>query len=164
MDDQTMYAILQIIAEAFVVLTWFGSGWFVVYALLGPWLKVRLIRWRSTQSGSAHLRSGPIYVAHILFSLAFVNPYTLLAIGLRLDSAIDSSALEAVLGGSYLIILPSLWEYLLLRVIPRWNKLRWLRWTAPLKRAVPCSVFINILGFCGGYVAVQIREIACAVG
>ena len=164
MDNQTMHIILQIIAEAFVVLTWFGCGWFVVYAIVGPWLKGRLIRWRSARKGPAHLRSGPVYVSHIVFSVAFVNPYTLLAVVLRLKGIIDSPILEAILFGSYLILLPMMYEYILLRVMPRWHRLRWLNWPAPLKRAVPCSLLISILGLCGGYAAVQIREMACAVG
>jgi outer membrane protein assembly factor BamB len=163
MDDATIFMIVEIVGEAFAMLIWFSCGWFVVYALLGPWLKIRLIRWGSHGSLARNTRIGPVYISHALFSLALMNPYVLLTPVFKLDTVVDSPVWRMVLRACYVLLLPIAWDYLLLRLVPLWSKLRWLRCQAPLKRVVPVSMLISIIGSTGGYAAAQMKDVIPAV-
>ncbi|MCU0913996.1 MAG: PQQ-binding-like beta-propeller repeat protein [Planctomycetes bacterium] len=158
-----MFAIAAAIAETFQMLFWFSGGWFVVYALLAPWLQTRLLHWRAADNPALDTRMGPVYVSHILFSLVLMNPCLLLLLVFQLDRITESDVRRLILGACYVLLLPLAWDDLVLGFLGRWRWLRWLRCRAPFRRVVPTSLLISALGLSGGYVAVQMKDTIPAV-
>jgi ankyrin repeat protein len=157
MDDYEMYAILEAIAEAFAKLTWFSCGWFLVYAILGPWFKVKLVHLRTAEGLPSARRFGPVFVSHILFSIALVNPFIMLVIAYKLENMVDSRILDIFLIIIYFWILSLLLECLFLRVVARWKRLRWFQWRPPLKVVVTVSLLLSALGFGAGSAGVYMK-------
>jgi len=149
MDDYMMFAIAEAIAELFVKLSWFSCCWFVVYAVIGSWLKVKLVHLRIGKELPSDRRLGPVLISHILFSAALVNPYTMIGIIFEVDVP-DTRIWNIVLIIVYFWVFAVVFECLLLRVLARWRKLRWLQWRPPLKRVLIVSVLLSTLGFGAG--------------
>jgi outer membrane protein assembly factor BamB len=149
MDDYMMFAVAEAMAELFVRLLWFSCCWFVAYAVIGFWLKVKLVHLRiGKELPSAH-RFSPVLISHILFSAALVNPYTMIGIVFEVDVP-DTRIWNIVLIIVYFWVLAVVFECLLLRVLARWRILRWLQWRPPLKRVLIVSVLLSTLGFGAG--------------
>ena len=160
------FVIARIMAEAFVTLIWFSCGWFLIYAVLGSWLKVKLVDLNTDKNLRSVRRFGPVYVSHILFSLVFVNPFTimmmvvwLMELGFNPQSKVSEISSQIFLISVYLWILAAVWEYLLLRVVPRWKRLQWCQWCPPLKKVVPVGLLVSTLGFGGGMAGVYMEGI-----
>lgn len=159
MNDYTMIMIAEALAGIFEALMWFSGGWFLAYAILGPWLKVKLVCPRTAGGLLTARRFGPVFVSHILFSLALVNPYTMLVVSMKLDDVVESKTLGIILIIVYFWILSIGLECLLLRVVARWRILRWLQWRPPLRRVIPVSLLLTTLGFGAGVVGVYLESI-----
>ncbi|MBW2596393.1 MAG: PQQ-binding-like beta-propeller repeat protein [Deltaproteobacteria bacterium] len=150
MDNYVMFAIAEAMAELFVKLTWFSCGWFLFYAILGPWLKVRLVHLGTGKDLLSARRFGPVFVSHILFSAALVNPLTMLVVADKFGDVMNSNIWDIFLIVVYFWILSLVLECLLLRVVGRWRRLRWFQWRPPLRRVVPTSLLLSVLGFGAG--------------
>ena len=157
MNDYAMIAFAKAIAEVFAKLTWFSCGWFLVYAILGPWFKVKLVHLRTAEGLPSARRFGPVFVSHILFSIALVNPYTMLVIASKFENMVDSRIWVIFLIIVYFWILSVVLECLLLRVVARWRRLRWFQWRPPLRRVVPVSLLLSALGFGTGSAGVYME-------
>ena len=147
----------------FNMLLWFSCGWFFVYVILGPWIKVKLVNLRIGGDLRKNKRLVPVFISHLLFSLVLVNPFTLLIVGLTGGYIFNYRIWGVVLIVLYLGLLPILWECLLLRFISRWKGLKWLWWKPPLKRVVLVSLLLSMLSFGSGYGASSHREVKVAI-
>ena len=150
MDDGTPGLILYgaIIRATAIFSVSFSVAWFVIYTTVGSWLKVRLIHLRLTPSIDVPKRYGPTIVSHILFSVLFVNPFILLYILCGLGTKVIISGTEwLVIAILYFWFLPLGTECLLLRVLPRWSRLKWLRYQPPLKRLILANLAVSFLVF-----------------
>jgi len=163
MDDYTMFIIAEAIAKAFIKFAWFSCGWFLVYAILGPWFKVKLIHLRIGEISPSTRRFGPVFVSHILFSIILVNPYTMLLLVLKFEDMIDSKILSILLVFIYFWILSIALECLFLRVASRWRMLRWFQWQPLLRRVIPVSLLISTLGFGAGLASALLEGIMPSV-
>jgi len=144
------------IAEFVITLTWFSCGWFLVYVILGPWAKVKLVHLRIGRDLPSNKRVKPVFISHLLFSLVLVNPYILFMLIFKIiDEEFISRSWAIVLLIFYLGVLPIACECLLLRFISRWKRLRWLQWRPPLKRVVLVSLLLSMFSFGVGYGALQ---------
>jgi len=159
MDDYATFAIVEAIVERFVQLAWFSCGWFLAYAILGPWFKVKLVHLGHRKDLPSARRFGPVYISHILFSVFLVNPYTMLVVSRKLDDVIESKMLGIILVIVHFWILSIALECLLLRVIARWKRLKWFQWRPPLKRVIPVSLFLITLGFGAGVVGIYLERV-----
>jgi hypothetical protein len=142
---------------------WFSCGWFFVYVILGPWFKVKLVNLKMGGDLRADKRLLPVFIAHLLFSLALVNPFALLVLTSKGEDISSSRIWGVVLLILYLGLLPIIWECLLLRFVSRLKGLRWLRWKPPLIRVVLVSLFLSIISFSAGYGAIRLRPAAPAI-
>lgn len=158
MDDYAMFAILEALDEAFNKLLWFSCGWFVVYALIGPWLKIKLVNLTGKDLPSVN-RFGPVFISHILFSAALVNPYTMLLVTFKFNNILSETSWRIFLTILYFWILALALECLLLRIFARWRRLKWFQWHPPLKRVVPVSLLLSILGFGAGSAGIYMEEL-----
>lgn len=124
--------------------------WFIVYVLLGPLVKVGLIRFMNKDLEPRSRRFWPVFLAHFIFSILFVNPYTLFMLWTIIDNLALADKMPPILLSLlflliYLIILPVLLDILFLRIIPRIKLFRWLLWTPPLKQVIIINVVICIV-------------------
>lgn len=143
-NDYIAIAFADAAAAIFAVL--FSIGWSIFYTTLGSWLKIRLIHLKLL-STELPRRYGPVIVSHIIFSLIFVNPWLIFyIIG-------DSDNLP---GPDYLWLIPTilyLWlpsvaiDCLLLRLLPKWQRLKWLKYNPPLKRLVFANLAASLVTF-----------------
>lgn len=159
MNDYAMFAIAEAMEELFVQLTWFSCGWFLFYTILGPWLKVRLVHLRTGKDLPSARRFGPVFVSHILFSAALVNPVTMFMVSTMFGDILDSRIWDIFLIVVYFCILSLVLECLLLRIAGRWRRLRWFQWRPPLRRVVPVSLLLIALGFSAGAAGVYIEGV-----
>lgn len=157
--DYATFALIKAITKAFVTFTWFSCGWFLVYAILGPWFKVKLIHLKAAKSLPSARRFGPVFVSHILFSIVLVNPYTMLVVSFNLGDIVDSTIWKNLLIIVYFWVFSIVLECLLLRVLARWRRLRWFQWRPPLRRAIPVSLLISTFGFGAGLAGIYLEGV-----
>jgi hypothetical protein len=139
-----------------IMFLWFSCGWFFVYVILGPWFKVKLVNLRIGGDLQKNKRLLPVFISHLLFSLAMVNPFALLVVTLKGEDISFSWIWGVVLFTLYLGLLPIFWECLLLRFVSRLKGLKWLRWKPPLKRVVLVSLLLSMVSFSAGYGAIRL--------
>ncbi len=144
----------------FNLFLWFSCGWFFVYVILGVWFKVKLVNLRMGGDLRTNKRLLPVFISHLLFSLALVNPFILLVVIFKGEDISTSRIWGVVLLVLYLGLLPIFWECLLLRFVSRLKGLRWLRWKPPLIRVVLVSLLLSIISFSAGYGAIRLRPAA----
>lgn len=141
--DSGTYEAAMMLAVSFVFNL--SITWFIVYVLLGSLVKVGLIRFINKDLEPRSRRFWPVLLAHFIFSILFVNPYTLFS------SIVDKLANEItpilLFWLIYLIILPVLLDILFLRIIPRIKLFRWLLWTPPLKQVIIINVVICLVSY-----------------
>ncbi len=149
-DDGTYDRAMMVLGQAIVNLSY---TWFIVYVLLGSLVKVGLIRFMNKDLEPRSRRFWPVFLAHFIFSILFVNPYTLLWIVFNLTEEMPILLLW-ITWLIYLIILPVLLDILFLRIIPKIKLFRWLLWTPPLKQVIIINVVICLVSFiAAGWVA-----------
>ena len=141
MDGNDTYYAAMMVAIPFIVNL--SIIWFIVYVLLGSLAKVGLIRFMNKDLEPRSRRFWPVFLAHFIFSILFVNPITLLKID-NLAEKIMSFWMFLLI---YLIILPVLLDILFLRIIPRMKLFRWLLWTPPLKQVIIINVVICLVSY-----------------
>jgi outer membrane protein assembly factor BamB len=159
MGDYAMFAIAEAMAKLFAKLVWFSCFWFLVYAAVGPWLKVRLVNLRAGEDLPSARRFGPVFVSHILFSAAFINPLTMFVIAVKFNDVVNSKIWRIFLIVVYFWVLSLTLECLLLRVVARWKRLRWFQWRPPLRRTVLVSLLLCTLGFGAGSAAFYVEGV-----
>jgi len=126
----------------------FSIGWSLVYTTLGSWFKVWLIHLKLVPSADMQKRYGPVIVSHIVYSVLFVNPWLLFGIIIYLGFNVDIGAIGwLIIAILYFWFLPLGTECLLLRVLPRWSRLKWLRYQPPLKRQILANLAVSFLVF-----------------
>ena len=136
------------LAAAIAIFTWvFVIGWFVIYTTVGSWLKVRLIHLRLTPSVDVPKRYGPVIVSHIVYSILFVNPWLILCLLWCLTAEVNIVFLLLMIAILYFWFLSLGTECLLLRVLPKWPRLKWLRYQPPLKRLILANLAVSFLVF-----------------
>lgn len=162
--DSGYYAMMMIaeaIARLFQIAIWFSCGWFLFYVITGPWFQVRLSCLKAQGISPHEKRKWPIFVSHLIFSILFVNPFVLVWLAWNLGNDFFNSILLCILAITiYFIILPISVDLFMLRLMSRWNKLRWFRWTIPLKRVIPVCFALCLIAFGAGYVSIQIGDAA----
>lgn len=125
----------------------FSIGWFVIYTTAGSWLKVWLIHLGLSVSADIPKRYGPVIVSHIVCSVLFVNPLLLAYIMGHLNAEVDSVYLLLIIAILYFWLLPTGMDCLLLRLLPRWSRLKWLKYQPPLKRLILANLAVSFLVF-----------------
>jgi outer membrane protein assembly factor BamB len=163
MDGYSIVLISKAIDAAFCRFIWFSCAWFLVYAIFGPWLKVKLIHLGHGKNLPSARRFGPVYISHILFSVLLVNPFIMLILALKFSDIVDSEILFTFLKVVYFWMLSLLLECLLLRVVGRWRILRWFQWRPPLRRVIPVSLALSTLAFGAGAAGIFIKNVTPSV-
>ena len=134
--DNSMQWVLAAEVQAAINLS---ITWFIAYALLGSLLKVCLIRFLNKNLEPHSRRFWPVFLSHFLFSIIFVNLYTLMILGRHIDY------LGWLFLLIYFIVLPVMLDILFLGIIPRIKLFRWLLWTPPLKQVIIINVVICLV-------------------
>jgi hypothetical protein len=145
--NDTYYAAMMELGRFIINLSYI---WFIVYVPLGSLVKVGLIRFMNKDLEPCSRRFWPVLLAHFIFSILFVNPYTLfMIVGNLMD--ISSARLKTIITLLfpliYWIILPVLLDILFLRILPKTKLFRWLLWTPPLKQVIIINVVICLVSF-----------------
>jgi len=125
----------------------FSIGWFVIYATVGSWLKVRLIHFKQDPAIDVPKRYGPVIVSHILCSLLFVNPWLLFYILLCLNAQVKSGYLLLTIAVLYFLTLPIGTDCLVTRFLPKWSRLKWFEYRPSLKRLTLANLVVSTLAF-----------------
>ncbi len=86
---------------------WFCVTWFAIYCTLSAWMKSRLI-------GQRH-----VFVTNAMFSLIFINPWTLGNVAFYASLIFPSTAMFLAVWVLYFWILPMLFDALLFKALPR---------------------------------------------
>lgn len=123
---------------------WFCVTWFAVYCTLGAWMKSRLI-------GQRH-----VFVANALFSLIFVNPWTLGNVAFYAFLIFPSPVLFLVVWVLYFWILPMLSDALLFKVFPRWGLFSRFSREWPNPRAFIVSTLVVLIAFIPAFMTLTI--------
>ena len=139
--DGTYEAAMMALCRAITILIY---TWFIVYVLLGSLVKVGLIRFMNKDLEPRSRRFWPVFLSHILYSIIFVNFYTLWILDHLTNYRIDKIPTWLILL-IYLIILPVMLDILFLRIIPRMKLFKWLLWTPPLKQVIIINVVICLV-------------------
>ena len=145
--------------EILILFSCFSCGWFFVYVILGSWFKVKLVNLRMRGDLRTNKRLMPVFISHLLFSLALVNPFALYVFTLIGENISDSTIWGIVLLILYLGLLPIIWECLFLRFVSRLKGLRWLQWKPPLIRVIFASLLLSIISFIGGYLTMHLLSV-----
>jgi hypothetical protein len=138
-DNDTYYAAMMVVIPFIINLS---IIWFIVYVPLGSLVKFGLIRFMNKDLEPRSKRFWPVFLAHFIFSILFVNPYTLFS---RIVDNLANEMPILLFWLIYLIILPVLLDMLFLRIIPRIKLFRWLLWTPPLKQVIIINVVICLV-------------------
>jgi hypothetical protein len=141
-DNMIMFALAMVI-QALKILS---VVWFIVYVLLGSLVKVVLIRFLNKGLEPRSKRFWPVFLSHFLFSIIFVNLYTLYILERLLSNGMSFFPLLPF-ALIYFIVLPVMLDILFLRIIPRIKLLRWLLWIPPLKQVIIVNVVICLVSF-----------------
>ena len=123
---------------------WFCVTWFAVYCTLSAWMKSRLI-------GQGH-----VFVANALFSLIFINPWTLGNVAFYASLIFPSPALFLVVWALYFWILPILFDALLFKALPRWGLLSRFSREWPNPRAFIVSTLAIFIAYFPAFLAFSI--------
>jgi len=120
---------------------WFSVIWFVVYCSLGTWMKFRFIS------------RGHVLIANVLFSLVFVNPWTMGTMAFW-AALIFPAPLFLIFWVVYFWVLPVLFDLLVFRIFPFWSPLRRLyrEWPNPAQ-AILVSMLANIAAHIPAFIA-----------
>jgi hypothetical protein len=137
--NDTYYAAMMVVIPFIINLS---IIWFIVYVPLGSLVKFGLIRFMNKDLEPRSKRFWPVFLAHFIFSILFVNPYTLFS---RIVDNLANEMPILLFWLIYLIILPVLLDILFLRIIPRIKLFRWLLWTPPLKQVIIINVVICLV-------------------
>lgn len=125
--------------------------WFIVYVLLGSLAKVCLIRFMNKDLELRSKRFWPVFVSHFVFSILFVNFFTLV----RVDRLVGEISVWLFLL-IYFILLPATLDILLLRIIPKNKMFRWLLWTPPMKQVIIINAVICSLSCLAAILAARV--------
>jgi hypothetical protein len=145
--NDTYYAAMMELGRFIINLSYI---WFIVYVLSGSLVKVGLIRFMNKDLEPRSRRFWPVFLAHFIFSILFVNPYTLFGIVgnlMSISSARLATIINLLFPLIYFIVLPVMLDILFLRIIPRIKLFRWLLWTPPLKQVIIINVVICLVSF-----------------
>lgn len=127
-----------VVVKIFTTILWFFAGWFGIYAILGPWLKARLLR---------APRRYPLYLVHVGISLSMANPILVNSISWKIDTP-PTLAGEFLFYGfwfAYMVLLTALLEILIIRIFARRRKCH--DWTTPFGRWAWITLALNTLAF-----------------
>jgi hypothetical protein len=143
----------------------FSICWGIFYTTFGSWLKVRLIHLKLAPSPELLRRYRPVIVSHIISCLIFVNPCAVFYI-YYIDLMLMLWFFNIIPGrGCYLaltLILLYFWltsvatDCLVLRLLPKWHRMNWLKYKPPLKRLLLANLAANLasLGAIFGFILV----------
>lgn len=146
MEDAYIGAYFIAVAEViFSVL--FSIAWFVIYSTVGSWLKVQLTHLRLDPSVGIPKRYGPVIVSHMICSVLFVNPFVILYLFWSSSSILDIPLLRLIIAIVYFWVVPVGTDLLIMRLLPRWSRLKWLKYRPPLKRLVMANLAVSVLAF-----------------
>jgi outer membrane protein assembly factor BamB len=155
--------IAEAVYKLFIMTIWFSCGWFLFYVILGPWFQVRLSCFKVQNITSHEKRIWPIFLSHLIFSVLLVNPFVLVWLAWKLGDLFNSKVVFILASIMYFLLLPVAFDLLILRLISRWNKLRWFRCMIPLKRVIPVCLLLCLIAFGAGYVSIQLQKVAPSV-
>jgi len=144
--DGTYDGAMMALGQAIQAIINLSCTWFIVYVLLGSLVKVGLIRFMNKNLEPRSRRFWPVFLSHFIFSILFMNPYTLVILYNR-SEYLREEILIWLIWLIYLIILPVLLDILFLRIIPRMKLFRWLLWTPPLKQVIIINVVICLVSY-----------------
>ena len=141
MDDGSMQFVLAALVQACINVS---ITWFIVYVLLGSLVKVGLIRFMYKDLESRSRRFWPVFLSHFLFSIIFVNLYTLFILDRLLSNKMSFVPFFPFLL-IYFTVFPVMLDMLFLRIIPRMKLFRCLLWTPPLKQVMIINFVICLV-------------------
>lgn len=119
---------------------WFCGAWFIIYCTLVAWIKTRFIGWRFT------------FTVNALFSLLFVNPWTLGNMAFY-GALVLPSPFFLLWWVLYFWILPMLFDLLMFRGLPGWSPFVRLSQKWPNPRAFIVSTLSVFIAFIPAFVA-----------
>lgn len=148
------YYYVMIIGAVIKFSVWFSIGWFLCYVVAGSWLKVKLVRLKLHTPDEIPKRYGPAALSHILFSVLFVNPWVLFVVLMyvRAGDNLDSILRILVVIAVYLWPFSTGMDYLVMRLLPKWSRLKRLRYVVGFKRLALANLVVVLAATGAGFI------------